>query len=203
MHPEACANSRKCNYYRCVLNQFTSSYPDGVFLRLRLPARRVRIAVLTLLGLALLALLSSQLVAQAQARYSVILHVTFSKQAAARLAALNEGVMASASFAGVPVPSHQKEADEAGQIDLGNEEVTVKGQPGVATITGAKVNRSRLAWTSGPVLLNVNVYSARRALADNILACDFFDGKLESAHRRPVQLHCTLITEQVETRHIE
>ena len=50
-------------------------------------------------------------------------------------------------------------------------------------------------------MLNVNVYSARRTNPDNILSCDFFDGKLSSAVRKTPTLHCTLIEERTATEH--
>lgn len=127
--------------------------------------------------------------------------ISLSTKAAAKLAALSEGVIIYASYYGAPVPLAEKHADEVGQIDLGHEEIETQGKAGTVHITGAKVDHSHLPWIKGPVLLNINVYSARRRGPDNILACDFFDGELRNAVRQPVSLHCSLITEHLDTKY--
>ncbi len=127
--------------------------------------------------------------------------ISLSAKAAAKLAALSEGIIVSASYSGTPTPSAAKHADEIGQIDLGREEIEMQGHAGTVHVTGAKVNQKHLPWIEGPVLLNINVYSARHSGQDNILACDFFDGELRNAARQPVSLHCSLIAEHIDTRH--
>ena len=62
----------------------------------------------------------------------------------------------------------------------------------------AHIRRDRLSDVRGPVLLNVNVYSARHTGPDNILNCDSFDGILQEAVHKPLALHCSLITEKTE-----
>lgn len=127
--------------------------------------------------------------------------ITLSTKAAAKLAALSEGIIVSASYYGDPTPSAIKHADEVGQIDLGREEVETQGRAGTVHVTGTKVDQRHLPWIKGPVQLNINVYSARHSGPDNILACDFFDGKLSSAVHQPVSLHCSLITEHMDTKY--
>ena len=146
-------------------------------------------------------LLSSSPIEAAENRFAFSVQLSLSRKAAARLAATSEAIIVSASYSGNPIPAAEKEADEIGQIDLGIENVEAPGKDGTVYVTGTKVNRDRLRWLKGPVLLNVNVYSARRSGPDNILACDFFDGKLEDAVRKPLSLHCSLITENAKTRH--
>lgn len=139
----------------------------------------------------------------ARDRFAFDAQIALSPKAAARLATLSEKIIVAASYSGNPTPEAQKHADEIGQIDLGREEVEISGKAGSAHLTGARVHRARLAWIQGPILLNVNVYSARHSGPDNILACDFFDGKLENARRKPVQFFCSLIEEHTETKHKE
>jgi hypothetical protein len=127
--------------------------------------------------------------------------VSLSEKAAATLQHLNEGIVISASYSGKPRPSARQHADQIGQIALGIQNVEIPGKPATVIVNGSSVKRGRLPWVHGPVLLNVNVYSARRSGPDNILACDFFDGRLRSAFRQPVQIHCSLIEEKAEVRH--
>jgi hypothetical protein len=129
--------------------------------------------------------------------------ITLSQKAAAKLAALHEGIIVSASYSGDPAPGAEKHTDEIGRIDLGRDEIEVPGKAGTVRVPGTKIKRDHFAWVKGPVLLNVNVYSARHTGPDNILACDFFDGNLQDAIRKPMSLHCSLITEGAETKHKE
>ena len=62
-------------------------------------------------------------------------------------------------------------------------------------VGGAAVDTGALAYIGGPVMLNMNVYSARRAGPDNVLECDLFDGLLTRASTAPIELRCGLIEE--------
>ena len=127
--------------------------------------------------------------------------ITLSDLAAERLKTTREGIVVSAYYTGEPLPSAENRANQIGTIDLGTENREVIGAEGLVRITGKKVDLRRLEWIKGPVLLNVNVYSARRTNPDIILSCDFFDGKLSSAVRKTPVLHCTLIEERTATDH--
>ncbi len=127
--------------------------------------------------------------------------ITLSDLAAERLKTTREGIVVSAYYTGDPLPSAENRANQIGTIDLGAENREVIGAEGLVRITGKKVDLRRLDWIKGPVMLNVNVYSARRTNPDNILSCDFFDGKLSSAVRKTPTLHCTLIEERTTTEH--
>ena len=133
--------------------------------------------------------------------FGFTVQITLSPKAAATLARTSEGMVVSATYSGDPIPAAAKHANEIGQIDLGVEDVEVPGKAAIVRVTGSKVKRENLAWVKGPILLNVNIYSARRSGPDNILACDFFDGKLQQAVRQPVSLHCSLIAENAPTKH--
>jgi len=127
--------------------------------------------------------------------------ITLSDLAAERLRTTREGIVVSSYYTGEPLPSAENRANQIGTIDLGTENREVIGAEGLVRITGKKVDLRRLEWIKGSVLLNVNVYSARRTNPDNILSCDFFDGKLSSAVRKTPVLHCTLIEERTATDH--
>jgi hypothetical protein len=134
--------------------------------------------------------------------YAFQVRITLSDKAAATLKSLNEGIVISASYSGGPKPSAKRHADEIGQIPLGIQNVEIPGRPATVIVSGSHVKRGRIAWIRGPVLLNVNAYSARHSGPDNILSCDFFDGNLLHAARRTVPIHCSLIEEKVETKHL-
>jgi hypothetical protein len=127
--------------------------------------------------------------------------ITLSDPALERLKSTREGIVVSALYSGDPLPSAENRTNQIGTIDLGSENREVIGGEGLVRVTGKKVDPRRLEWIKGPVMLNVNVYSARRTNPDNILSCDFFDGKLSSAVRKTPTLHCTLITERTVTDH--
>jgi hypothetical protein len=127
--------------------------------------------------------------------------ISLSEKAAATLQHLDEGIVISASYSGQPRSSAKQHADQVGQIALGTQNVEIPGKPATVIVNGSGVKRGRLAWIRGPVLLNVNVYSARRSGPNNILACDFFDGIFHSTFHHPVQIHCSLIEEKAAVRH--
>jgi hypothetical protein len=114
----------------------------------------------------------------------------------------NESIVASAAYSGEPKKDAMGHANQIGMINLGVENVEVMGAEGVAHVTGTKIDIRRMDWIKGPVLLNVNLFSGRHASADNILACDFFDGKLSSAVHKTPELHCSLIEEGEKTVHM-
>ena len=132
----------------------------------------------------------------AQAVQPVTVQVSLSRLAAARMASLHEGVTVSATFSGDPLSAARRQTDERGQIGLATEEVTIHSPPGVALITGAGVTAGKLRLLRNQTVhLLINVFSARRALPDNILACGLFDDTAALAARNPVRINCKLISE--------
>ena len=127
--------------------------------------------------------------------------VTLSDKAAARLKMRNESIIVSADYSGDPKPGAEGRANQIGMINLGVENVEVIGAEGRVRITGTKIDIKRLDWIKGPVMLNVNLDSGRHSSPDNILACDFFDGKLSAAVHKTPTLQCSLIEEQAATTH--
>jgi hypothetical protein len=69
-------------------------------------------------------------------------------------------------------------------------------------VSGSHLKRGRIHWIRGPILVNVNVYSARRSGPNNLLTCDFFDGHLHDAEHRTVPIHCSLIEEKAQAKHL-
>ena len=125
--------------------------------------------------------------------------ISLSARAAAELRRLSEGIVVSAQYYGYPLPAKKQYGDQVGQIQLGTERITIPGKDASVVIHGDKVNQKRIPWLDGPASVNVNVFSARRSGPDNILACDFFDGNLADAQKHPIEIHCSLITENAPT----
>jgi hypothetical protein len=162
---------------------------------------RARWALVTLLSLALTRCISAGTIRTASEPFAFQVKVSLSEKAFSTLQHRKEGIVISASYSGNPRPSATQHADQIGRVALGSQNVEIPGKPATVIVNGSGIKRGRLSWVHGPVLLNVNVYSARRSGPDNILACDFFDGRLRNAFRQPVQIHCSLIEEKAQVQH--
>lgn len=130
----------------------------------------------------------------------VDISVSLSEKAAATLRERNEGIVVSASYSGEPTAAAKPHADEIGRIDLGTETHSLAGSGGSIQLGGPQSGSKRLDWIQGPVLINVNVFSARKSSQDNLLSCDFIDGPLPQVAAKPVALNCSLIDENKPTR---
>ena len=116
-------------------------------------------------------------------------NVTLSPAAAARLLEMNERITVAAFWYGPPAEGVTP--DEGAEVNLGSEETTIPGTGGPARITGEDVDASR---SSGPVNMNINVFSAREGGPDNVLDCEIYDAVAADAPD-PIDLRCTLIGE--------
>lgn len=162
----------------------------------------LRSASIAALCLALAPAISTGAVRTKSEPYAFQVRITLSDKAAATLKRLNEGVVISASYSGDPKPSAKRHADQIGRIALGIQNVEIPGRPATVIVSGSHVKRGPVGWIRGPILLNVNAYSARHSGPDNILNCDFFDGRLRDTLRRTVPIHCSLIAEKSEPKHL-
>lgn len=125
--------------------------------------------------------------------------ISLSPAAEARLAATHEGISLSAAYYGTPRPGHENQANEAGLLDLGSEDIDLPDDMRSARVTGGTVDAERLRLIDGGAMVNVNVFSSRRHDDDNILDCDFIDGAVSDLASRPVHLRCFLISEDQQT----
>jgi len=122
--------------------------------------------------------------------------VSLSSPAAAKLNALKEKIVVSVLWYGQPTSAARKRADEAGQIDLGTEQVRLPGSGGPAAITGRSVQVKHIDWVKNrAVRVNVNIFSARLSGPDNYLDCGVFEDTVVVARSKPVQMVCKLIGE--------
>jgi hypothetical protein len=126
---------------------------------------------------------------------SIEVVVKLSKKAAARLAAAHEGIGISASFFGTPTAAGRRRAGEDGTIPLGGVERSLPATrrlrfappvyaPGMLDLIEQREPR-----------VNINAFSARKALPDNVLDCTFFEGSVAKAQAKPVSIRCKLIGE--------
>lgn len=126
--------------------------------------------------------------------------LSFSPNALKELSERGERIVVSVDYYGYPKPSAEQHADEVGRILLGRENLEVPARPGTVHVTGTSVDSGRLDWIEGEVMVNGNVFSARRSDPNNLIECDFIDGKLADIVPAPVALHCALIEENPETK---
>jgi hypothetical protein len=138
-------------------------------------------------------------VASAAGDFGFDLEVSLTPMAAETLGRTDEGIVVSAWWYADPKAGADAHTNPVGLIDIGFEEHELEAMAGTVRIGGAGVDTGALAHIGGPVMVNVNVYSARRAGPDNVLDCDFFDGPLTNAMARPVALRCGLIEEHIKT----
>lgn len=138
--------------------------------------------------------------AYAESALAFDIDVTLSSKAAARLKATHEGVSILASFYGDPTAAGEDQVNELGTVDLASVQIEVLGGAGRAHIGGEAVSAARLDWVSVP-MVNVNIFSSRKASAENILDCDFIDGPVQDVVKlSPVPLRCWLIEEQAASK---
>lgn len=126
---------------------------------------------------------------------SIDIVVGLSKRAAAKLAVAHEAIGVSASFFGEPRSDGSRSAAEDGQIAFGTVEKQLP-RAGRVRIVPPAFDPARLALVArGKPRVNVNIFSARKTLPDNVLDCAFFEDSLEAALRQPILLRCKLIGE--------
>lgn len=129
------------------------------------------------------------------------IRISLSKKAAAKLQSTNKGITVMASYYGSPRKSARRRVNEIGLIDLGLDTIDRSGGPGLVHITGNTIAAERLEWIQGPAKVNVNILSSRKGDENNILNCDFIDGDVAAIKESPVELHCSLIEEDIESKH--
>lgn len=131
-------------------------------------------------------------------KYSVAL--TLSPAAVAKLTKLKEQVTVSAHYYGMPTEAAEKKKipNEIGEIDLGDEEITrpLAEARAVFGFVGKGFDTKKTKWIhAGTSGILINVYSARRAVDDNILDCGLYQDTVELAMSKPIEIACKLIGE--------
>lgn len=116
--------------------------------------------------------------------------VTLSPAAAAKLAESGEGITISTAYYGEAKGGVDS---EKGQIDLGSEETSLDAAGSVA-MGGIELNEQGLGQIAGAPSMNLNVYSARKVFADNLLSCGMWDQPVAEIPAT-ITISCALIEE--------
>ena len=124
----------------------------------------------------------------------IVVDLTLTPRAAARLADLNEGITISAMYGGEATKARARQADDMGEIWLGMDRKTVVGKAQRVIVPVKTIRRDRFSWVVGgqPKLL-INIFTARQRLPNNLITCDIFDGPLADGIAQPIKIACDLI----------
>lgn len=122
--------------------------------------------------------------------------VKLSPKASERLRSLHESVQVLAIFDGDPLPGQGKYNPPNRDVFLGNEERLVD-ESGVARFDHTRVPLSDWNRLSDKnYFVTINVFSARKAVANNLLDCaDPIDRRIETFRDRTIEVQCWLIGE--------
>lgn len=151
--------------------------------------QRPRFSALCLPLLCLPALILPLMPAQASAE-AIRVSVHFDDASRAALEKAKEKVTISAFFYGNPAPGVPVD-DESGQIFLSIEELTVWPKDQTVSL-GQTLEGAPIKDVEEPYL-NVNIYSARHVLEDNILNCSLVDDRVAALRGAVQTITCKLI----------
>ena len=118
--------------------------------------------------------------------YSVA--VTFTPAAAAALKAANESVILDAYYYGAPTEAAKTKANEAGQIELGQDLVPVDPAVPTVHVAGHGIDQEYLIAIEGKVSVELRAYSGTDR--DNLLKCATVTTTLGDLQAKPPALTC-------------
>ncbi len=126
---------------------------------------------------------------------SFYVNVTLTEKARRRLEESKETIIVSASVYGEPKKNSPVKVNDVGLVDLvNNRQIELPGA-GRVQFNNLVISATKLdQLVSKDYTVNINVFSGRRSSQDNLLACDFFDGKI-SKIQPGITLKCGLIGE--------
>jgi hypothetical protein len=125
--------------------------------------------------------------------YAFDVRLTLTPRAVDKLVSTKERVIVNGMFWGAPNAAATPSVDEMGQIPLGEDFVEVAPENATITVPGANFDPAALANIEGAPQVLVNVYSARKTHADNLLDCGIYEGPVAMAQRQPADIRCDLI----------
>ena len=153
-------------------------------------------AIIAVLGLALI---GEPVFATGAADGRISLNIVLSAQAAKELKKHSESIVADAVFDGDASPG-SRGRNEVGRIDLARARAETAGVSGPLDLAVPAMDPAHRKMITGPVHVNVNIYSGRRSSPDNILGCDFVDAPLKDVMGKSVPIQCGLLSERPLTR---
>lgn len=129
--------------------------------------------------------------------YAFEVRLTMTPRAAEKLASMNERVIVDAMYFGLAASADAPGVDDHGmEVGLGSDEVEVAPQNAVVTTPGSGFDPTHIASIKGEPEVLVNVYSARKSHADNLLSCGIYQGPVKMAQQKPVEIQCDLIYDE-------
>lgn len=115
--------------------------------------------------------------------------VTFTPAATAALKAANETVVLDAYYYGTPTETTRERANEAGQIELGQDLVTVDPASPSVHVTGAGLDQVHLTAVEGQkVSVEIRAYSGTDRT--NLLKCAPVTAALSDLQAKPATIAC-------------
>jgi hypothetical protein len=120
--------------------------------------------------------------------------VTFSPAATARLQALGEKAEVSGFYYGLPVDAVKDKVNDAGQIELGEDQVDIDATSQTVHLSGNGIDPLVLPKVVGaaPRVL-ISVYTVRKTRDADPLTCTTFDDAVATAHAKPVAIRCDVV----------
>jgi hypothetical protein len=127
------------------------------------------------------------------------IQVTFTPRTITRLKDIGEKATIANMFYGLASKAtlDADKADGVGQVQLGETMRDIEPQNQVVSVAVPPFQPAKTAQTEGPPMLLINVYSARKKHADNLLECGIFDAELAKAEAEPIKIECDLIEAEV------
>lgn len=129
--------------------------------------------------------------------YAFEVNLTLTPRAAEKLVATNERVIVASMYFGVPVSDTAPGIDDHGmEVGLGGDDIEVAPENAVVKAPGTGFDPTYLTSIKGDPEVLVNVYSARKTHADNLLSCGIYQGPVSMAQKQPVDIQCDLIYDE-------
>jgi hypothetical protein len=124
------------------------------------------------------------------------LAVKLSKAAESRLRSLNESIKVAVYFDGDGEPEKGVNTTPMRAVVLGNQEKEVDDE-NVAKFTGRRILAERWSRLSDKnYFVTINVFSARRAVRENLLDCQYPIERIENIQNRTLEVQCDLSVSQ-------
>lgn len=121
--------------------------------------------------------------------------VQLSEMAENKLKAINETIIISAMFSGIPKDTTIKEYMESGEFPIGEQMLEIQGQ-GTARFVDAKISKKDFeALSDKDIQVLINVYSGRRSDPNNLLDCDILQEPISKVRQQKNVLKGKLIGE--------
>jgi len=114
--------------------------------------------------------------------------VTFTPAAVAALKAANESVVLDAYYYGAPTDAMKSKANEAGQIELGQDLTAVDPASPTVHVAGKGILQNDLALTDGKIDVELRAYSGTDR--ENLLKCAPVTAALADLQARPATIAC-------------